>query len=193
MKANKFLVYLAIATLGCSFAVSCDDNDNPPTPPQGQNYNDTIIYIDERTGDKYSGSGGFVDFNEESLDGYRVIVRQQNLNQIYEIYIPAEGANLILKSESELLGTHPEIKVNGNAEIFTTEEFEYADESELLRFYVNRHDCMTVSFSELNEINYKIGANDSKEVRTIEIGVYSAINYPNGYPNSDIIFIQEGK
>ncbi len=193
MKTNRFLAYLAIAVLGCSFVVGCDDNDNPPAPPQDPNYNDTIIYIDERTDELYSGSGGFVNFKEESLDGYRVIVRQQDLNKIYEIHIPATGVDLVLKSESELLGTHPEIKVNGNTETFTAEEFEYADESELLRFYVSRHDCMTVSFSSLNEISYKIEANDSKEARTIEIGVYAAINYPNGYPNSDIIFIQAGK
>ncbi len=53
--------------------------------------------------------------------------------------------------------------------------------------------AIAVLFRNKLEISYKIEANDSKEARTIEIGVYSAINYPNGYQNSDIIFIQAGK
>ena len=115
MKKRRFLAYIAAIVASVSVIVGCSDNNEPPIEPTPEpsgaetkndsEYKyptDTIIYVDERTEDeKEISGGGFLIFKEESFKNYGVVVTRKVVGSKYEIYIPAEGAELNLMPERD--------------------------------------------------------------------------------------------
>ncbi len=96
------------------------------------------IYIDERTDDeKYNIDGDyFIRFDEESFDGYCVVVTRRVGDSSYEIYIPQSGTDITLKHSNEkYLGTYNNIFVNDMSLPLTEELSGNANNAGTIRFF----------------------------------------------------------
>ena len=210
MKKRMFLVYIAAIVASVSVVVGCSDNNEPPfepTPePSGAETKndseykyptDTIIYVDERTEDEKDWLGdGLIVFKEESFKNYGVVVTYRLGDNSYEIYIPAQGAELDL----EVINTYGWLytfeyayinheKVDLKVEYLTEpEENEYGNK--YYYFYKLTHDHITVVFDEKDVLRYRIPENTTGE----ELRIKTIVNNPPMFfASANIIFIQAAK
>ena len=210
MKKRRFLAYIAAIVASVSVIVGCSDNNEPPfepTPePSGAETKndseykyptDTIIYVDERTEDeKEISGGGFLIFKEESFKNYGVVVTRKVGGGKYEIYIPAEGANLSLETEYNVswLKALKSLFINGELNELSIEILsEYYEDpygNKYDYFYKATHENLTVIYDTPNMIHFKVPANTTGEELHIETGVSDPPIYMNG---ATIIFIQAAK
>lgn len=197
MKANKFLAYLAIVIVGCGFAVSCDDNDEPENPY----YNDMVVYTDARTDAERQGdTDEFLDFTWGAFNGYRVEITRYADGGTYKIFIPATSIEMNLSSEYQM---YEKMKLCPDATILvdnnpiqlseTTENYE-EDDFEYIRHIYNS-DYLSITYKhratcdQNSSLKFVVAENTGAE-REIKVKVE---NLGDNYEVAEIIFIQAGK
>ena len=193
MKQRRFLAYILAVFASVAVVVGCSDKDEPPFDPEQNDpsYNDTIIYIDESSDEERSewlGLMGLMTFTKESLDGYRVIVTRELQSGRYEIFIPADGAELDLEIEGIFnwfeVSDYCEV---GLDKIYLDESYlgYYPDTTER-HFYKKSNRYLTITHDTLRRIRFAISPNSLEEERVIKTSVWDWMC------GADMIFIQEG-
>lgn len=159
-------------------------------------YNDTIIYVDKRTGASIDRGADLI-FSEKSFKGYRVIVTMTDFGISYDIHIPSEGAELNLHAEN----VDTWMKLGGiivNEEI---QEYVFEELGKMPNYYEDKHgnkfnyyhklsnEYITLVYETIDELHITIPQNESKD----ELHIKTFINDPPVFSiGATLNFIQEG-
>ncbi len=195
MKARRFLAYLAIVAVGCGFAVSCDDNDNPKRDPSfydGQTILHEMSEEDKKLKEEMSGASAMLELELQSDYPFHAEVTPIFGRGIYEIYIPYQAMTInLIRDNYYWLGVHDDLTTIDEAKImFETEWYGFINEYEKFKFYKKTNEYLTVTHTEPKILTVAISENQSKKTRRISLEVHDEAPIRHC---STIIFIQEGK
>ncbi len=194
MKTRRFLAYLAIAAVGCGFAVSCDDNDEPTDPRINDPYNTTqFIFINTISEDKSQTTGGGQPllFEKEGFYDYSTILTYYDGGYSYEVFIPAEGGKLTLTDQP---GYNwfivSDLEMGDTVIPFEEQNLGNENSSGSWYYFSKSNDYLTIDHLAPEELEFTIAPNPDKKERKMSVYIREDAPVSIGI---NMIFVQQGQ